>query len=68
MSKRGLAVLMAAGLLALAGCGESEKVIDGNVVNVTTGSRPEETVSEQESVPALWSSRRRQLPPGAMCL
>lgn len=51
MSKRGLAVLMAAGLLALAGCGESERVIDGNVVNVTTGSRPEEMVSEQESVP-----------------
>lgn len=49
MIKRGLAVLMAAGLLVLAGCGDSEKVIDGNVVNVTTGSRAEESAAQQES-------------------
>lgn len=49
MIKRGLAVLMAAGLLVLAGCGDSERVIDGDVVNVTTGSRAEESVAQQES-------------------
>lgn len=52
MIKRILAVLMAAGLLALAGCGESERVIGGEVVNTTTGSRAEEPAGQQDSVQA----------------
>lgn len=50
MCKRILAAFMALSLLALAGCGDSEKVISGNVVNVTTGSRAEESTGQQESV------------------
>lgn len=54
MIKRRFAVLMAASLLVLAGCGESERVIDGDVVNVTTGSRTgeEEPAGQQESIQA----------------
>ena len=52
MRKKLLAMFMALGLLALAGCGDSEKVIDGNVVNVTTGSRAEESTGQQESAQA----------------
>lgn len=37
MMKRRLAMVMAAALLLLAGCGDSERVIGGDVVNVTTG-------------------------------
>lgn len=48
--KKVLAMTMAAALFLLAGCGDSERVIDGNVVNVTTGSQAEETTGEQESV------------------
>lgn len=49
MHKKLLAILMTASLLALAGCGDSEKVIDGDVANVTTGSRAEESAGEPES-------------------
>ena len=52
MRKKLLAMFMALSLLALAGCGDSEKVIDGNVVNVTTGSRAEESTGQQESAQA----------------
>ncbi len=48
--KKVLAMTMAAALFLLAGCGDSERVIDGNVVNVTTGSQAQETTGEQESV------------------
>lgn len=49
MCKRILAAFMALSLLALAGCGDSERVIDGEVANVTTGSRAEESAGQQES-------------------
>ena len=49
MCKKILAVLIAASLLTLAGCGDSEKVIDGDVTNVTTGSRSEESAGEMEN-------------------
>lgn len=48
MRKKILTVLIAASLLALAGCGDSERVIDGDVANVTTGSRSEESTGEAE--------------------
>ena len=51
MRKKILAMTMAAGLL-LAGCGDSEKVIGGDVVNVTTGSRSEESAGAQEGTTA----------------
>ncbi len=47
--KKILAVTMAAALLLLAGCGDSEKVISGDVVNVSTGGQ-QETTGETESV------------------
>lgn len=50
--KKILAMTMAAGLLLLAGCGDSEKVIGGDVVNVTTGSRVEESAGAQEGTTA----------------
>lgn len=50
--KKILAMTMAAGLLLLAGCGDSEKVIGGDVVNVTTGSRVEESDGAQEGTTA----------------
>ena len=46
MCRKILAMTMAAGLLLLAGCGDSEKVIGGDVVNVTTGSRYEGTTAQ----------------------
>ena len=49
MRKKILAVLITASLLTLAGCGDSEKVIDGDVTNVTTGSRSEESTGEKEN-------------------
>ena len=49
MYKKIFAMLMTAGLLALTGCGDSERVIDGDVANVTTGSRSEESTGELES-------------------
>ena len=52
MCKKILAAFMALSLLALAGCGDSEKVISGDVVNVTTGSRAEESTGQQESAQA----------------
>lgn len=48
MRKKILAVLITASLLMLAGCGDSEKVIDGDVANVTTGSRSGESTGELE--------------------
>ncbi|MDE5891710.1 MAG: hypothetical protein K2H45_02175 [Acetatifactor sp.] len=52
MYKKILTVLMTISLLTLAGCGDSEKVIDGDVANVTTGSRAEESTGELESFQA----------------
>lgn len=52
MCRKILAMTMAAGLLLLAGCGDSEKVIGGDVVNVTTGSRYEESAGAQEGTTA----------------
>lgn len=52
MRKKILAMAMAAGLMLLAGCGDSEKVIGGDVVNVTTGSRSEESAGTQEAAEA----------------
>lgn len=52
MRKKILAMAMAAGLMLLAGCGDSEKVIGGDVVNVTTGSRSEESAGTQEAAAA----------------
>lgn len=52
MRKKILAMAMAAGLMLLAGCGDSEKVIGGDVVNVTTGSRSEEPAGTQEAAAA----------------
>lgn len=49
MYKKLFAILMTAGLLALTGCGDSERVIDGDVANVTTGSRSEDSTGESES-------------------
>ncbi|MDE7223004.1 MAG: hypothetical protein K2O34_04390 [Acetatifactor sp.] len=49
MCKKMLAGLIAASLLALTGCGDSEKVIDGDVANVTTGSRAEEAAGELDN-------------------
>lgn len=49
MCKKILTVLMTISLLTLAGCGDSEKVIDGDVANVTTGSRAEESTGEPEN-------------------
>lgn len=49
MCKRILAVFMAISLLTFTGCGDSERVIDGEVSNVTTGSRSAENTGEQES-------------------
>ena len=49
MCKKIAAIILTAGLLALTGCGDSEKVIDGNIENVTTGSRSEEPTGEMES-------------------
>ena len=49
MYKKLFAILMTAGLLALTGCGDSERVIDGDVANVTTGSRSEDSTGEPES-------------------
>ena len=49
MYKKTFAILMTAGLLALTGCGDSERVIDGDVANVTTGSRSEESTGELEN-------------------
>lgn len=49
MRKKLLAMFMALSLLALAGCGDSERVIDGEVANVTTGSRSAENTGQQES-------------------
>lgn len=51
MCKRILAVFIAIGLLTFTGCGDSERVIDGEVSNVTTGSRSAENTGEQESSP-----------------
>lgn len=50
MCKKMFTMILTVGLLALTGCGDSEKVIDGNVANVTTGSRTEESAEETESV------------------
>ena len=55
MCRKILAMTMAEGLLLLAGCGDSEKVIGGDVVNVTTGSRYEESSGAQEGTPAQTS-------------
>ncbi len=55
MCRKILAMTMAAGLLLLAGCGDSEKVIGGDVVNVTTGSRYEESAGAQEGTMAQTS-------------
>ena len=55
MCRKILAMTMAAGLLLLAGCGDSEKVIGGDVVNVTTGSRYEESAGAQEGTTAQTS-------------
>lgn len=52
MRKRILAITMAAGLLLAAGCGDSEKVIDGDVANVTTGIRSESAEDTRESAPS----------------
>lgn len=49
MGKKILAICMAMGLLMLMGCGDSEKVIDGDVVNVSTDSRAGESTPEQEN-------------------
>lgn len=49
MCKKILAVFMTASLLALAGCGDNERVIDGDVANVTTGGRTEESTGELEN-------------------
>lgn len=48
--KKVLAMTMAAALLLLAGCGDSERVISGEVVNVTTGSQVQEVAGEQEGL------------------
>ncbi len=48
--KKVLAMTMAAALLLLAGCGDSERVISGEVVNVTTGSQVQEVTGEQEGL------------------
>lgn len=50
--KKVLAMTMAAALLLLAGCGDSERVISGEVVNVTTGSQIQEEAGEPESLPS----------------
>ena len=50
--KKVLAMTMAAALLLLAGCGDSERVISGEVVNVTTGSQVQEVTGEQEGLPS----------------
>ena len=48
--KRRLALTLAAAMLLLAGCGDSERVIGGDVVNVTTGgSQSGESREGQES-------------------
>ncbi len=50
MRKRRLVMVMAAALLLLAGCGDSEKVIGGDVVNVTAGgSQSGESQDRQEA-------------------
>ena len=49
MRKKMLAITMAAGLLLFSGCGDSEKVIDGDVANVTTGSRSGESSGAPEN-------------------
>lgn len=49
MWKKIMVMLMTVGLLVLAGCGNSERVIDGDVTNVTTGSRSEEDAGTQEN-------------------
>ena len=49
MCKKILTILMTISLLTLAGCGDNEKVIDGDVANVTTGSRAEESTGELEN-------------------
>lgn len=48
--KKVLAMTMAAALLLLAGCGDSERVISGEVVNVTTDSQVQEVTGEQEGL------------------
>lgn len=48
--KKVLAMTMAAALFLLAGCGDSERVISGEVVNVTTGSQIQEEAGEQEGL------------------
>lgn len=50
--KKVLAMTMAAALFLLAGCGDSERVISGEVVNVTTGSQIQEEAGEPESLPS----------------
>ena len=66
MCRKILAMTMAAGLLLLAGCGDSEKVIGGDVVNVTTGSRYEESAGRRR-VQRHRRLRQRQQHPGATC-
>lgn len=64
MRKKLLAVLITAGLLTLAGCGDSERVIDGDVVNATTGSRAEESTGEQGSSQAPEQQAETAVPKG----
>lgn len=49
MGKKILALCMAMSLLMIMGCGDSEKVISGDVVNVSTGGSGGESSPEQES-------------------
>lgn len=53
--KRRLALTLAAAMLLLAGCGDSERVIGGDVVNVTTGG-------SQSGNPGRGRSPRRRIP------
>jgi len=57
MWKKIMAMTMAAGLLLLAGCGDSERVIDGEVANVTTGSRSGESAGGQEDTRQVQAPR-----------
>lgn len=49
MWKKRMAMIVAAGLLLFSGCGDSERVIEGDVENVTTGSRFAESAGTQEA-------------------
>ncbi len=58
--KRRLALTLAAAMLLLAGCGDSERVIGGDVVNVTPGgSQPVRGIPGGAGVPAGGSRTRR---------